>query len=254
MPVHLPWRHTPLLLPKESGRELGCLAEGAPVQHEKCLPVIVTSETEEPVGRGASNWACLLDNTQSLKQASILDIGRQKWLKKQIHFPLLNKNKETWPSQGTEQKTWRRDWTNNKNPNLLGFPAASGLCARRPTVASSRPWSHVGDRACVTHPGLLWITKAPVLLSVPQAHGSENRNPRADWDDLWCHVAPLLLLLQGHTHTPRQPLLPPVPETNISAPWLHSLALSGLRMESALRRERAISSILHTVPVKTIQD
>lgn len=109
-------------------------------------------------------------------------------IKEAITSPTSKQSVETWPSPGTEHltllKTESMKMSLNKqqqNPNLLGIPAASRLCARRAAVASSRPGSHCRGRACANTPGLLWVTKAPVLLSVPQAHGSENKEPQGRW-------------------------------------------------------------------------
>lgn len=81
-------------------------------------------------------------------------------IKEAITSPTSKQNVETWPSPGTEHltllKTESMKTSLNKqqqNPNLLGFPAASRLCARRPAVASSRPWSHFRGRVCANTPG-----------------------------------------------------------------------------------------------------
>lgn len=82
-------------------------------------------------------------------------------IKEAITSPTSKQNVETWPSPDTEHltllKTESMKTSLNKqqqNPNLLGIPAASRLCARRPAVASSRPWSHFRGRVCANTPGV----------------------------------------------------------------------------------------------------
>lgn len=95
-----------------------------------------------------------------------------------------------------------------QNPNLLGFPATSGLCAGRPAVASSRPWSRFRGHVCANTPRFAVDHQSACASQCLKLMVLRTRNPRADWDDLWLpRGSTVVVTTQTHIHTPRQPLV-----------------------------------------------